>query len=570
MTPRGPTTDPAERYSLLWSGGGPDLDAFLAQTGPLSPDELAAVLRVDQRERWQAGERVPAEMYLRHLPDPPDPEIALDLIYNEYLIRERIGERPAPDEFARRFPAHAGMLRDQLALHRAVEGDTHSDGPTRPSSAVEAEVLPRPFGPYTLLSVLGRGGMGTVYLADDARLGRQVALKVPRFDPARPAESAERFRREGRAAAAVCHPCLCPVFDIGQADGLDYFTMPHVPGETLAARLAREGPLPQREAARLVLRIAEGMEAAHRAGVVHRDLKPSNVLLDDRGDPVVTDFGLARRVGPDDPRMTASGAVIGTAAYLPPEQVGCAPEAVGPRSDVYSLGVILYELLAGRPPFAGTVGEVLVRVLSDEPEPLARLRPDLDPRLTAACHRAMAKNPARRFASMAEFAAALRPVTDGTPVPPDRRWAARLLAAVAAVALAGVGIWFATRPPIPTTPTAARPEPDPDPFRAGSVWAGTFQFLPAGDRGSVVLRVTTRSGDAFDATYETDAVHRWEATGRAVNGEVEWRLTKALTPQAEEAGAAGTAVVKGTYAAGAMDVMYEDHDSRAKMTLRRK
>lgn len=569
MTPARSGSDPVGQYSLLWDGGRPDLDAFLSDAGPLAPDILAAVLRVDQRERWRAGERVPAEEYVRRLSDP---EAALDLIYGEYFVRERLGESPDPEEFCRRFPAHAEVLREQVALHRAVGDATPGYQQTPPDAPPDVEVLPRSFGPYRLLSVLGRGGMGTVYLADDPRIGRRVALKVPRFDPARAAEASERFRREARAAGAVRHPNLCSVYDVGRLEGVDFFTMPHVAGESLSARLAREGVLPDREAARLILGIAEGMGAAHRAGVVHRDLKPSNVLLDEGGEPVVTDFGLAQRVGPDDPRMTASGAVIGTAAYLPPEQVGCAPEAVGPRSDVYSLGVILYELLTGRPPFTGTAGEILMRVLSDDPAPPSKVRTGIDPRLEAACRKAMAKDSARRFGSMAEFADAVRPVAEGVSAPPPRRWAALLAAAAGVVALAGVGVWFATRYPGSgtTIPTAKSPDPAADPFRVGSEWAGTFQFLPGGVRGPVSLRITKRSGDIFDGTYQTETDYRWEASGKTSDGTIEWRLTKPLTPQAVNTGATGTAVVNGTYADGVMEVLYQDHDSRAKMTLRAK
>ncbi len=578
MTP----ATPADRYDRLWDAGPPDLDRFLAESRELTPDELAAVLRADQRRRWRAGERVPAEFYVRRLPgDPPDPEAVLDLVYNEYLVREQLGERPDPAEFARRFPDHAAALREQIALHSAVgpgDGSSVADRPPdTPADAPRpaAEKLPRPFGRYQLLELLGRGGMGAVYLAHDPVLDRRVALKVPRFDAAAGPDAVERFRREARAAAAVHHPNLCPVYDVGQADGVDYLTMPHVPGESLSARLARKGPLPQAEAAGLVLRVAEAMAAAHRAGVVHRDLKPSNVLLDERGEPVVTDFGLARRVGGADPRVTDSGAILGTAAYLPPEQIGCRPDAVGPRSDVYSLGVILYELLTGRPPFAGTAGEVLMKVLGEQPEPPSRLRPDLDPRLERVCLTAMAKDAAKRFATMDEFADALRPFVAGNVEPPRRsaRPAALLAgAAVLAVAVGGV-LWLALKPG--TTPTQATTAPTapttdaPDPFAAESEWVGTFHFLNDDTPRPVVLSVGKRDGDRFEGVYAAEGVYRWEVSGTARDGAVEWRLTKALTPQSEKAGAAGNATVRGRYAGGSLTAKYTDHDSEAEMTLRR-
>jgi hypothetical protein len=272
--------------------------------------------------------------------------------------------------------------------------------------------------------------------------------------------------------------------------------------------------------------------------------------------------------------VTASGAVIGTAAYLPPEQVGCAPEAVGPRSDVYSLGVILYELLTGRTPFTGSTGEVLMRVLSDEPEPPARLRPGLDRRLEAACRKAMAKDPARRFGSMVEFADAVRPVAEGVPAPFSLRVprAALLTVGAGVVALAAAGVWYATRPtgPGPTAPTAA-PEPAADPFRVGSEWVGTFRFIPGGDPGAVVLSVTERSGDSFRGKYVSEGAYEWAVAGTAAGGLVRWELGAPLNKAAAEArGAAKKATVQGKHADGVMTARYHDEhdDSQADMELR--
>jgi hypothetical protein len=571
-------TDAADRYARLWEGGRPDLDEFLAAAGPLAADELAAVLRVDQRERWRAGERVPAEEYVGRLPgDPPDAECALDLIYGEYLLREQLGERPDPDGFARRFPA-APALRDQIALHRALGSDPGKAEtplhPPDPRPTPTDDRLPREFGPYRLVSVLGRGGMGTVYLADDTRLDRQVALKVLRFDRARSAEAVERFRREARAAAGVRHPNLVPVYEVGRVGGTDYLTMPYVTGEPLSARLARDGPLPEAEAVRLAVRVADAMRAVHGAGVVHRDLKPSNILLDDQGEPSVADFGLAKQVSGADPRVTDSGAILGTAAYLPPEQVGCHPDAIGPRCDVYSLGVILYEMLTGRVPFDGPPGEVLLRVLTDEPPPPSKLRPGLDPRLEAVCLKAMAKRPEKRFPSMAEFAAALesppplRPATEQR-----RRVAAGLAALVLAVGVAGVSVWLATRPgaSVAPSPDQRNLPPAADPFPAGSEWAGTYRFVrpPDGGTGEVELRVSSRNGDDFRGTYMTrhdGTVYRWEVAGQIGAGQAKWALGRPLNADTRPT----QAVVRGRYTADGLTATYEDADSAAEMTMTRR
>jgi serine/threonine protein kinase len=400
--------------------------------------------------------------------------------------------------------------------------------------------------------------MGTVYLAEDPRLGRQVALKVPHFDLARKEESAARFRREARAAAGVRHSGLVPVFEVGQVDGTDYLTMPYITGESLAARLAREGPLPEGEAVRLTIRIAEAMEAVHRAGVVHRDLKPANILLDEHGEPAVTDFGLARPVGPSDARMTDSGTVLGTPAYLAPEQVGCRPEDMGPRCDVYSLGVILYEMLTGRVPFQGSAGDVLVQVVSGTPPPPSSVRPGLDPRLEAICLKALQREAGQRLASMAEFADVLRRRSEirsiSDPVSGGRRW----LVVIALVAvLAG---WL-----------LLRSWPQKDSFRAGSQWAGHYVFIQPREFGSgdAELTVTSRSGDSFTGTYTTrpagNKEFRWEVAGRIEGGRVSWELGKPLNDNARSARSPHKrATFTGTYDSREIRVRYDDEDDRSR------
>ncbi len=272
-------------------------------------------------------------------------------------------------------------------------------------AALPPDGLPERFGPYHVLRRLGRGGMGTVYLARDTRLDRPVALKVCHLD--NHPQALERFRREARAAAALRHPNLCPVYEYDVRDGIPYLVMAYIGGGTLADRLQKHGPLPQREAALLVLRLALAMDVAHRQGVVHRDLKPANVALDERGEPVILDFGLARQAGGPGTRLTHLGSVLGTPAYMAPEQLRGDPAAAGRAGDVYSLGAVLYELLTGEPPFVGPTAAVLAQVLCAEPTPPSRLRPGLDPRLEACCLRALAKEPSRRHADMAAFSAAL-------------------------------------------------------------------------------------------------------------------------------------------------------------------
>src|SRR5262249_15635325 len=215
--------------------------------------------------------------------------------------------------------------------------------------------VPEQFGRYRILKLLGGGAMGRVYLAHDTQLDRRVALKIPYIRPDDGPEILTRFYREARSAATLRHPHICPVYDVGESDGTPYLTMAFIDGPTLGEVLRRQGPMKQADAARMVHKLAGALEEAHAHGVIHRDLKPSNVMIDKRGEPVVMDFGLALRTD-QDARLTSPGSVLGTPAYMPPEQVKGDLKTMGPGCDIYSLGVILYELLTGHLPFRGTMG----------------------------------------------------------------------------------------------------------------------------------------------------------------------------------------------------------------------
>ncbi|HZV07987.1 MAG TPA: family 16 glycoside hydrolase [Gemmataceae bacterium] len=275
-----------------------------------------------------------------------------------------------------------------------------------PSSKLPTK-LPAPFGRYQLQKLLGRGGMGAVYLAHDSQLDRFVALKIPLFAPEEGSQLLARFYREARAAATLHHANVCPLYDVGEVDGVPYLTMAYIEGKSLAAYLRGKTLMP-RQSALLVRKLALALHEAHKKGVIHRDLKPANIMLDKRGEPVIMDFGLARRESPGDARLTQMGTVLGTPAYMPPEQISGNTEAVGPACDVYSLGIILYELVTGRLPFHGDSMAMLSQVLLEEPPPPSKFRADLDAELERICLKAMAKKVEDRFASMAEFASALQ------------------------------------------------------------------------------------------------------------------------------------------------------------------
>jgi hypothetical protein len=274
--------------------------------------------------------------------------------------------------------------------------------------------LPRSVGKFEVLEQLGRGTFGTVYKARDPELQRLVAVKVPRAGSFATPEEEERFLREARAAAQLSHPGIVPVLEIAHDRGVPYIVSEYVEGLTLADVLTGRRP-GFREAAELVAAVADALDYAHRRQIVHRDVKPSNLLIDHAGRPHVTDFGLARR-GEGEVTVTLDGQVLGTPAYMAPEQAAGDQQRVDARSDVYSLGVVLYELLTGELPFRGNQRMLLHQVLHNEPRPPHSLNDRVPRDLETICLKAMAKVSARRYASAAEMADDLRRFLNGEAI----------------------------------------------------------------------------------------------------------------------------------------------------------
>jgi hypothetical protein len=265
-------------------------------------------------------------------------------------------------------------------------------------------------GRYELEELIDHGGMSSVYRGRDRMLERNVALKVlhPHFGD--DAEYVERFRREARAVAQLSHPNIVTVIDRGSADGHQFIVFEYVEGENLKQLLERTGPLPVGRVVELGIQIADALAFAHAHDLVHRDVKPQNVLIDAAGDAKVTDFGIARSLDVER-GVTQTGTVLGTSNYLSPEQAS--GEQVTPASDIYSLGVVLYELLAGEVPFRGdNLVVVAMKHVTEHPPSLLHERPDVPPRLAHAVEHALEKDPARRFASMDAFATELRRCRD--------------------------------------------------------------------------------------------------------------------------------------------------------------
>jgi eukaryotic-like serine/threonine-protein kinase len=294
---------------------------------------------------------------------------------------------------------------------------------------------------YVVQRELGHGGMATVYLAQDPKSRRQVAIKVLRPELAA-ALGAERFAREIATAAPLAHPHILPLYDSGEADGVLYYVMPFIEGESLRDRLEREGPLPLEDALQITQEVAEALGYAHSRGIVHRDIKPDNILLSE-DHAVVADFGIARAIEQaGGERLTDSGIAIGTPAYMSPEQAS-GSSALDGRSDLYSLGCMLYEMLSGEPPHTGPSAQAVIAKKLAAPAPrISVVREMVPPVVEAALTKALARTPADRFATTAAFGAALR--AEGAPAPPIRsrrwRWAGAVIVVVA-LSAAAVAVW---------------------------------------------------------------------------------------------------------------------------------
>jgi serine/threonine-protein kinase len=429
--PQEHSADPVLLYQQRCkSGQAPDLSAFLSQLGTLSSDDLCALVRADQEFRWTRGQSALAEDYLRRFPGLRDStEVALDLIYSEFVLRRRLGHNPTIAEYLGRFPELADRLRTQLELDQALGTETLSElDPNRPipgppASASPATTpyqadtprlngTPRRIGQYEVLGELGRGTFGVVYRARDTRLARQVAIKVMHAAISSSADELARFRAEVEALGSLQHPNIVQIHDTGIHEGMPYLVMELIEGGNLAQQLNGQ-PRPCRDAAALVEVVARATHVAHQKGIVHRDLKPGNIMLTGDGTPKITDFGLVKRLDRS-LGLSQTGQAIGTPSYMAPEQASGRVHEVGPAADVYALGAILYELLTGRPPFLGPdVLAVLDQVRAVEPLSPSRLVPRLPRDLCTICLKCLEKEPRRRYASALDLADDLRRFLDG-------------------------------------------------------------------------------------------------------------------------------------------------------------
>jgi tetratricopeptide (TPR) repeat protein len=414
------------------------------------PRPSLASLLENQRGRWKAGDTVRVEDYLAAHPGLADDANALlELIFQEVLLREERGEVPQLEEYVDRFPSVLEKIRQRFSLDQKPAEQTAASGdvPLNPSpTEKEAGAHPAPPGEfprlegYEILSQLGRGGMGVVYKAWHVPLKRLVAVKMLRSPEDAEPHELTRFRQEAEAIARLHHPHIVQIHEVGEQHGRPYLTLEYVEGGSLADRLDGT-PWPARPAAELIQTLAQAIQHAHERGIIHRDLKPANVLLQKKDEggrmkdekmpsadssfilppssflPKITDFGLARVFIGGADSLTQSGQIMGTPSYVAPEQAGGRSRHVGPATDVYALGAILYELLTGRPPFKGeTMLDTLQQVLYVEPVPPTQLQPKTPRDLETICLKCLRKDAGRRYASAADLVEDLRRFLGGEPI----------------------------------------------------------------------------------------------------------------------------------------------------------
>jgi serine/threonine protein kinase len=342
----------------------------------------------------------------------------------DYLFRKDAGEIVDQDTFLAEHPEAADALRSffasELLFRQLLTGEFRSSNGIAPDQrafpTVQATApstpwksLPVTLGRYRVSKLLGHGAMGTVYRAHDTELDRPVALKVPHRLPSGETMLRDRHQQEARAAAGLRHPNLCAVYDVGEINGINFIAMELIDGRPLSDFIRGGELAPAPTIVALIRRIALALQIAHDQGVIHRDLKPGNILVRKDGEPVVMDFGLARRpLAEGDERLSRDGMMIGSPAYMAPKQARADAASVGPAADIYGLGVVFYELLTGRLPFTGSVMTILAKILSEDPPSILLLRPEIDREIAGICHRMLSKCPEDRFTSMREVAEALR------------------------------------------------------------------------------------------------------------------------------------------------------------------
>ena len=403
----------------------PDPFSFDTQGLPLPAQRQIDAVCIEFEDAWKSGGRPDIEGFVRRLPESLRSPLFAELLLIELDYRRRQGDTPSVEEYQPRFPGFEDVV--VAIFERAATPDrgarstpSHQSAQETPSATapwtpVESGPGPgRRLGRFELRARLGAGGFGTVYRAYDTMLRREVALKLPHPGRFESEESQARVLREARAAAQLYHPYIVPVYDAGMEGETFFIASAFVEGKTLA-RFMDEGPREFREAATIVAKLAAALDYAHRRGIIHRDVKPANIMVGANGDPALMDFGLARFLESED-KLTHDGAVLGTPAYMSPEQAQGQHDVVGPASDQYSLGVVLYQLLCDAVPFTGTPAAVISDIMEKEPPAPRAVRPDVPRDLETICLKSLAKTPGERYPSCQQLADDLGRWSRGEPI----------------------------------------------------------------------------------------------------------------------------------------------------------
>jgi serine/threonine protein kinase len=462
----------------------------------------------------------PAPEQLRSALRTQHPQIA-DEIEGAIKTLHKLREFAAPDGKSIPIPDQSdaalatmrmtGVLNPSTAQSAAGNTQALADTQAEPFGADQVPVLKASatFGRYQIVRMLGQGAMGAVYLAYDTELHRHVALKTPVL--AKSTQTIERFYREARTAAQLRSPYLCPIYDVGKVGDVHYLSMAFIDGVPLSKVMAERRLETVSDMIAVVSKVARGLQKAHDLAVIHRDLKPDNIMIDPYGEPIVLDFGLARQMN-EEAQVTMSGVIVGTPAFMSPEQVDGDPAKIGPAADIYSLGIVFYYMLTGQLPFKGSITSILNQIAVKQPVKPSAVNPSIGEgsALEQACMKMIAKSPRDRFASMAEVATVLEalieknadtPVSQTSTLGRLKNWSTDVLSSLVRprnVRKAAGGA-SAESVPDPNTPTladqpaggaSAEPTPDPNTPTVADQSAGKASWESTPDPNTPTLMIS--------------------------------------------------------------------------------